>query len=166
MSEGGAALMAVGKGNGDERAKKAAEDAISSKLLDITIDGARGVLFNVTGGPNMTLFEVNQAAAIIRETAHPDVNMIFGAVIDPNMGDDIRVTVIATGFDRSSMPRRALERNTRENKRNDSSGYMRTSESVSVHADVPSGESKSPSGSLPPVSRDDLDIPTFLRNRR
>ncbi len=66
----------------------------------------------------MTLFEVNQAAAIIRETAHPDVNMIFGAVIDPNMGDDIRITVIATGFDRSSMPRRALERNPRENKRN------------------------------------------------
>ena len=59
----------------------------------------------------MTLFEVNQAAAIIRETAHPDVNMIFGAVIDPNMGDDIRITVIATGFERSSMPRRALERN-------------------------------------------------------
>lgn len=77
MSEGGAALMAVGKGSGDERAKKAAEDAISSKLLDITIDGARGVLFNVTGGPNMTLFEVNQAAAIIRETAHPDVNLIL-----------------------------------------------------------------------------------------
>src|SRR6266508_2997134 len=166
MSEGGAALMAVGKGAGDERAKKAAEDAISSKLLDITIDGARGVLFNVTGGPNMTLFEVNQAAAIIRETAHPDVNMIFGAVIDPNMGDDIRVTVIATGFDRSSMPRRALERNTRENKRNDASSYMRTSESVSVHADLSSGEAKSAGASLPPVSRDDLDIPTFLRNRR
>jgi len=166
MSEGGAALMAVGTGEGDERAKKAAEAAISSQLLDITIDGARGVLFNITGGPNMTLFEVNQAAAIIRETAHPDVNMIFGAVIDPNMGDDIRITVIATGFDRSSMPRRALERNPRENKRNDSSAYIRTSESVSVHADVPSGEAKSSSGSLPSVSRDDLDIPTFLRNRR
>jgi cell division protein FtsZ len=166
MSEGGAALMAVGKGTGDEKAKKAAEDAISSKLLDITIDGARGVLFNVTGGPNMTLFEVNQAAAIIRETAHPDVNMIFGAVIDPNMGDDIRVTVIATGFDRSSMPRRALERNPRENKRNESSSYFRTSDSVSVHADAPSSEAKSNSASLPPMSKDDLDIPTFLRNRR
>jgi cell division protein FtsZ len=118
MSEGGAALMAVGTGTGDERAKKAAEDAISSKLLDITIDGARGVLFNVTGGPGMTLFEVNQAAAIIRETSHPDVNMIFGAVIDPNMGDDIRITVIATGFERNAIPRRALERNTRENRRN------------------------------------------------
>jgi len=167
MSEGGAALMAVGKGTGDEKAKKAAEDAISSKLLDITIDGARGVLFNVTGGPNMTLFEVNQAAAIIRETAHPDVNMIFGAVIDPNMGDDIRVTVIATGFDRSSMPRRALERNPRENKRNnESSSYFRTSDSVSVHADVPSSEAKSTGAPLPPMSKDDLDIPTFLRNRR
>src|SRR5215208_142494 len=167
MSEGGAALMAVGKGTGDEKAKKAAEDAISSKLLDITIDGARGVLFNVTGGPNMTLFEVNQAAAIIRETAHPDVNMIFGAVIDPNMSDDIRVTVIATGFERSSMPRRILEKQPRmDSKRSESASYMRPSESVSVHADVQSGDAKHAGEHLPPVSKDDLDIPTFLRNRR
>jgi len=164
MSEGGAALMAVGKGSGDERAKKAAEDAISSKLLDITIDGARGVLFNVTGGPNMTLFEVNQAAAIIRETAHPDVNMIFGAVIDPNMGDDIRITVIATGFERNSLPRRALERQPRENKRTETQPYIRATESVSVHSDVQAGEAKQ--APLPPVNKDDLDIPTFLRNRR
>jgi cell division protein FtsZ len=165
MSEGGAALMAVGTGSGDEKAKKAAEDAISSKLLDITIDGARGVLFNVTGGPNMTLFEVNQAAAIIRETTHPDVNMIFGAVIDPNMGDDIRITVIATGFERTSMPRRALERQPRtESRRSDSGLYLRPSESVSVQADNQHGEAKS--ASLPPLSNDDLDIPTFLRNRR
>ncbi|HSO10888.1 MAG TPA: cell division protein FtsZ [Anaerolineales bacterium] len=166
MSEGGAALMAVGTGSGDERAKKAAEDAISSKLLDITIDGARGVLFNVTGGPSMTLFEVNQAAAIIRETAHPDVNMIFGAVIDPNMGDDIRITVIATGFERASLPRRALERQPRtESKRTESPVFIRTTESVSVHADVQSGEAKSAS-SQPLINRDDLDVPTFLRNRR
>jgi len=166
MSEGGAALMAVGKGSGDDRAKKAAEDAISSKLLDITIDGARGVLFNVTGGPNMTLFEVNQAAAIIRETAHPDVNMIFGAVIDPNMGDDIRITVIATGFERNSMPRRALEKQPRTDsaKRNEQAYFMRPTESVSVHTDVQPGEAKQ--APLPPVNKDDLDIPTFLRNRR
>lgn len=167
MSEGGAALMAVGTGSGDERAKKAAETAISSQLLDITIDGARGVLFNVTGGPNMTLFEVNQAAAIIRETAHPDVNMIFGAVIDPNMGDDIRITVIATGFERNSIPRRAFEKQPRtDSKRSEPVGYMRPSESVSVHTDVQSGEAKHASEHQPPVSRDDLDIPTFLRNRR
>ena len=101
MSEGGAALMAVGRASGEDRSRVAAEAAISSQLLDITIDGARGILFNVTGGPSLTLFEVNQAAAIIKETAHPDVNLIFGAVIDPNMGDELRVTVIATGFDRT-----------------------------------------------------------------
>ena len=168
MSEGGAALMAVGKGAGDERARKAAEDAISSKLLDITIDGARGVLFNVTGGPNMTLFEVNQAAAIIRETAHPDVNMIFGAVIDPNMSDEIRVTVIATGFERNSMPRRALERQPRtEMRRADPSlAFPRNPESVSVHADVQPGDAKHAREPLTPANKDDLDIPTFLRNRR
>lgn len=107
MSEGGAALMAVGQASGEERAKIAAEQAISSQLLDVTITGARGILFNVTGGPNLSLFEVNQAAAIIKETASQDVNMIFGAVIDENMGDNIRITVIATGFDRPTPPREA-----------------------------------------------------------
>ena len=169
MSEGGAALMAVGRGSGDERAKNAAEQAISSQLLDITIDGARGVLFNVTGGTNLTLFEVNQAAAIIRETAHPDVNMIFGAVIDPEMNDEVRVTVIATGFERSSMPRRALERiSTRTEKPApvSASSLFRPSESVSINADFAKPASDSKSASLPTINSDDLDIPTFLRNRR
>ncbi len=169
MSEGGAALMAVGRGSGDERAKNAAEQAISSQLLDITIDGARGVLFNVTGGTNLTLFEVNQAAAIIRETAHPDVNMIFGAVIDPEMNDEVRVTVIATGFERSSMPRRALERiSTRTEKPApvSASSLFRSSESVSVNADFSKPAPDSKSASLPTINSDDLDIPTFLRNRR
>jgi cell division protein FtsZ len=159
MSEGGAALMAVGRGSGEDRAKIAAEQAISSRLLDITIDGARGVLFNVTGGPSLTLFEVNQAAAIIRETAHPDVNMIFGAVINPEMGDEIRITVIATGFERSGMPRRTVERLTTRNDRPASS--YRPTESVSVEADPRPAERP-----LPPINSDDLDIPTFLRNRR
>ena len=101
MSEGGAALMAVGQASGEDRARIAAEQAISSQLLDVTINGARGILFNVTGGPNLSLFEVNQTAAIIKETASSDVNLIFGAVVDENMGDNIRITVIATGFDRS-----------------------------------------------------------------
>ncbi len=174
MSEGGAALMAVGRGSGDERAKQAAEQAISSQLLDITIDGARGVLFNVTGGPNLTLFEVNQAAAIIRETAHPDVNMIFGAVLDPDMGDEIRVTVIATGFERSGVPRRALERLPRTEKAGPASTlyssagstpFIRPTDSVSVGADVKHTESR-PAESTPSINSEDLDIPTFLRNRR
>ena len=102
MRQGGAALMAVGQAKGEDRARIAAQQAISNQLLDVTINGAKGILFNVTGGPNMSLFEVNQAAQIIKETAHPDVNLIFGAVIDENMGDAIRITVIATGFDNES----------------------------------------------------------------
>ena len=174
MGEGGAALMAVGKAAGDERARKAAEQAISSQLLDITIDGARGVLFNVTGGPNLTLFEVNQAAAIIRETAHPDVNMIFGAVIDPNMGDEIRVTVIATGFERGGLPRRVMMPTSSASSRRSSEpslplGYnVRPTESVSVPAALEPRREETGKSAPPPATfgSDDLDIPTFLRNRR
>jgi len=166
MSEGGAALMAVGIGKGEDAARLAAEQAISSQLLDITIDGARGILFNVTGGSGLTLFEVNQAAAIIKETAHPDVNLIFGAVIDPNMNDEVRITVIATGFERtSSMPRRTVE-NVMSEPRD------RSLEQVSARpADLGASQSARPGASQ---SRDfqprafnteDLDIPTFLRNR-
>lgn len=106
MSEGGAALMAVGRAEGDDRARMAAEAAISSGLLDVTIDGARGILFNITGGNDLSLFEVNEAAAIIKESAHPEVNMIFGAQIDENMGDEVRITVIATGFEQSRVKTR------------------------------------------------------------
>ncbi len=98
MSEGGAALMAIGIGEGEDRARKAAEKAINNELLDIAITGARGILFNITGGEDMTLFEVNEAAAIIRESADKDVNLIFGAVIDPSLNDQIRITVVATGY--------------------------------------------------------------------
>ncbi len=174
MSEGGAALMAVGRGSGEDRAKTAAEQAISSHLLDTTIDGARAVLFNVTGGTNLTLFEVNQAAAIIRETAHPDVNLIFGAVIDPDMADEVRVTVIATGFERSGVPRRALEHLTSRNDRPLThtvgvaapASFLRPSESVSVGAEVK--PATQPKVAAPPSNYggEDLDIPTFLRNRR
>lgn len=170
MSEGGAALMAVGTGTGDERARKAAEQAISSQLLDITIDGARGVLFNITGGSELTLFEVNQAAAIIRETAHPDVNMIFGAVIDPTMGDDVRVTVIATGFERSGVPRRILRPERHSEPTKESTPFvppMRESVSVSAFVERPAAVQPSQSASQQKTYNDnDLDIPTFLRNRR
>src|SRR5574341_715962 len=162
MSEGGAALMAVGRGSGEDRARTAAEQAISSSLLDITIDGARGILFNVTGGPNMTLFEVNQAAAIIKETAHPEVNLIFGAVIDPNMGDDIRITVIATGFERTGMPRRTIERPK-------AAARSAAQQPVPVHAEqahAGSGRQSDMTEFQPrSFNTDDLDIPAFLRRR-
>lgn len=161
MSQGGAALMAVGTGEGEDRARIAAEQAISSRLLDVTIDGARGILFNVTGGPNMSLYEVNQAAAIIRETAHPDANLIFGAVIDENMGDALRITVVATGFERTPTRRQMLHQR---------------SERPSVSADTASTTSHSmgtPQGDpvreretvQPKFSPNNLDIPAFLRRR-
>lgn len=158
MSEGGAALMAVGSANGDDRAREAAEKAISSQLLDITIDGARGILFNVTGGPDLTLFEVNQAAAIIKETAHPDVNLIFGAVIDPHMGDELRITVIATGFERTGMPRRLMEQPI---SRPDTT-TTRTAENPDHNVAVGKPAEFQPRT----FNTEDLDIPTFLRNRK
>ena len=162
MSEGGAALMAVGKASGEDRARIAAEQAISSQLLDITIDGARGVLFNITGGQNLTLFEVNQAAALIRETSHPDVNMIFGAVIDPEMGDEIRVTVIATGFERTGMPRRITTPRP-ATRALDGKPISHILESVSVDAQTSQvGAEFKPQT----FNTEDLDIPTFLRNRK
>ena len=111
MAEGGAALMAIGRGEGDDRAVEAAEQAIASSLLDVTIDGARGILFNVTGGTDLTLFDVNDAAEIIRKTAHPEANIIFGAVINESMSDTINITVIATGFDAADQQRPTLMRN-------------------------------------------------------
>jgi len=98
MSEGSAALMSVGRASGENRATEAAEKAITNSLLDVTIDGASGVLFNVTGGPDLTLHEVNEAADVIRRTVHPDANIIFGAVIDEAMNNEVRITIIATGF--------------------------------------------------------------------
>nr|MBC7245883.1 cell division protein FtsZ [Chloroflexota bacterium] len=98
MAEGGSALMGIGRASGDNRAVEAAKQAISSPLLDVTIDGAKGVLFNVCGGPSLTLFEVDEAAAVIRERADREANIRFGAVIDPSMDDEIQLTVIATGF--------------------------------------------------------------------
>jgi cell division protein FtsZ len=161
MSEGGAALMAVGLGHGDERARMAAEQAISSQLLDITIDGARGILFNVTGGPDLTLFEVNQAAAIIKETAHPDVNLIFGAVIDQNMGDDVRVTVIATGFERSGIPvRRAAE--VPKNLFHQEKSIM---PSEDLARELQAADITKSDFAPRTFNTEDLDIPTFLRNR-
>lgn len=99
MAEMGLALMGTASASGENRAIEAAQKAISSPLLeDISIKGARGVLINITGGPDLCLHEVNEAASMIQEEAHEDANIIFGAVIDENMGDEIRITVIATGF--------------------------------------------------------------------
>lgn len=137
MSEGGAALMAVGEGRGENRASEAAHQAISNRLLDITIDGAQRILFNITGGPDLSLHEVYEAATVIRETAHPEVDLRFGAVIDEGMGDAVRITLIATGFDAAPRPARAASVSRRE----------------TLERPVPA------------FDKDDLEIPAFLRRR-
>ncbi len=107
MSGAGSALMGIGSSRGDNRAVEAAEMAISSPLLEASIDGAHGVLLSVSGGSDLGLFEINEAAQLVAEAAHPEANIIFGAVIDDALGDEVRVTVIAAGFDGGS-PRRAV----------------------------------------------------------
>ncbi len=184
MSEGGAALMAVGTATGENRAVEAAQQAISSKLLDVTIDGARGILFNVTGGPSMTLYEVNQAAEIIKSTSHPDVNLIFGAVIDENMKDEIRITVIATGFDQGTpvmvKPAAQAQVAIRPRARVLETVGAQVSKSASAPAPAPSSAPvafAAPTRSEPRAAtvqhefpsrvfnETDLDIPPFLRKR-
>lgn len=157
MTGGGAALMAIGEGHGEDRAREAAEMAITNKLLDVAIDGARGILINFTGGEDMTLFEVNEAAAIIKETADPDVNLIFGAVVDPSMGDEMRITVVATGYDSQPVVQRYQEERPKTN----------------------TYPSRQPQPAMSPIERirsatirekqpqkDEDDLPIFVKNRK
>lgn len=99
MQDAGTAMMGIGHASGDNRAELAAKAAVNSPLLDMTIDGAQGVLFNITGGPSLGMFEIDEAAKVITKNVDPDARVKFGAVIDETMGDEIRITVIATGFD-------------------------------------------------------------------
>jgi cell division protein FtsZ len=107
MREAGSALMGIGTASGENRAAEAARAAVSSPLLETTIEGATGILLNITGGPQIGLFEVNEAAEVVTSAADQNANVIFGAVIDDAMGDNVRVTVIATGFGGGGHPRRA-----------------------------------------------------------
>ena len=173
MSLGGAALMAVGEAEGDDKAEKAARQALSSPMLDVSIDGARGILFNVTGGPDLSLFEINQAASIIRETAHPDVNLIFGAVVDERMGDRIRITVVATGFDHGGP---AAMRQFARPMNQPARPPARVPEPAVAQAQpAPARPQAAPPPSQPPQRQqptqptfrtDDLEIPAFLRKRK
>lgn len=110
MQGAGSALMGIGSSRGDDRAVQAAELAISSPLLEASIDGAHGVLLSIQGGSDLGLFEINEAARLVQEAAHPEANIIFGAVIDDALGDEVRVTVIAAGFDGGAPLKRDNER--------------------------------------------------------
>ena len=163
MSRMGLALMGTGSASGENRAVEAAQKAISSPLLeDNTIQGAQGVLLNITGGPDMTLHEINEASSLIQKEAHEDANIIFGTVIDKNMGDEIRITVIATGFEDVAQKRQSIPNITRMGgyRREDLSmpSYLRNKEKSAESANVVK---------LGTINDEnlDLEIPTFLRRQ-
>ena len=109
MSGAGSALMGIGSARGENRARNAAEEAIASPLLEASMEGAHGVLLSIYGGSDLGLFEINEAASLVAEAAHPDANIIFGAVIDDTLGDEVRITVIAAGFDSGQLPYKKVE---------------------------------------------------------
>jgi cell division protein FtsZ len=171
MENAGASLMGIGTASGENRAAEAAKAAISSPLLETTVAGATGVLLNITGGPDIGLFEIDEAAGIIRGAAHDECNVIFGAVIDEAAGDHIRVTVIATGFD-AELPEPAPVAEPRRTRVGASSSSSAPSSSP------PARRSSEPDhGGRQPLTLDKrerdefaipdevLDIPDFLKNR-
>ena len=163
MSQMGLALMGTGTAGGENRAVEAAQKAISSPLLeDNTIQGARGVLLNITGGPSMTLHEINEASSMIQAEVHEDAIIIFGTVVDESMGDEIRITVIATGFESAVSAARADVASL--------GGFRRTPGNIAVPTFI---RNEKPADALPPLKTDtaeydgrpDLEIPTFLRRQ-
>ena len=161
MTNAGSALMGIGHGSGETRAAEAARQAIMSPLLEQSIDGARGVLFTITGGPDLTLFEVNEAAEIIHAAADPEANIIFGAVIDERMGGEVKISVIATAFEQARAIRKL-----------EGPMYKRQAPSVEQRSAPATAVATAPAASPPhkvdepkKFEADDLEVPSFLRRR-
>lgn len=180
MQDAGTALMGIGRASGETRAQDAAKSAINSPLLELTIDGARGVLFNITGGPNLGMFEIDEAAKVITKSIDPDAKVKFGAVIDESMGDEVRVTVIATGFDENN--RRPInpimqQQPVHEEIRRPQMPAQTPQPQTQMPSEPPVVEVRKPlftPRSVDPVqsqatpkddSDDELDIPAFIRKK-
>jgi cell division protein FtsZ len=161
MSEAGSALMGIGSGRGDDRAVSAAESAISSPLLEASIDGAHGVLLSISGGSDLGLFEINEAAQLVSEAAHQDANIIFGAVIDDALGDEVRVTVIAAGFDGGAPTKRQERSATAAPRREEAASTVAQDAMLTSTATAETG--LIPITRAPESAEEDLDIPPFLR---
>src|SRR4051812_28109157 len=144
MTDAGSALMGIGVGSGEDRASEAARNAISSPLLEENVEGATGILLNITGGRDLGLFEINEAAEIVQGAADSNANIIFGSVIDDALGDEVRVTVIATGFDHGRARPRAAREETRDSARRRDRSPRVERESLEIRDD-------------------EIDIPPFLR---
>ena len=177
MSNAGSALMGIGSARGEDRARAAAEMAVSSPLLEASIDGAHGVLLSIAGGSDLGLFEVSAAANLIQSAAHDDANIIFGTVIDDALGDEVRVTVIAAGFEGGQPPRRQAGVSRSADPRTPpqrAATPPRPPPAVAAPAEpasAPSPQAPVPVGAFPPANPrpsapaddDDLDIPDFLK---
>jgi cell division protein FtsZ len=146
MHAAGSALMGIGSARGEDRAMQAAEKAISSPLLEAGIDGAHGVLLSISGGSDLGLFEINEAARLVSDAAHPEANIIFGAVIDDTLGDEVRVTVIAAGFEGGEPPAKKTPAVAR---------------ATDATGDIPTIQQ--PKAVVFDDSDDDLDVPDFLK---
>jgi cell division protein FtsZ len=162
MASAGSALMGIGRSTGENRAKDAANKAISSSLLEASIDGAQGILLNISGGSDLGLFEVNEAAEIVSKAAHPEANIIFGAVIDESLSDEVKVTVIATGFEARASHRERMD-------------FLSEAPAVLEKSDQPKIDIQKEASifdtgpilekeKIPELeTSDDIDIPTFLK---
>jgi cell division protein FtsZ len=169
--------MGIGSARGEDRSVAAAEMAVSSPLLEASIDGAHGVLLSIAGGSDLGLFEINEAAALVAEAVHPEANIIFGATIDDALGDEVRVTVIAAGFD-GGMPKRAREgaalrrpetpQQTQAETRAAAAAVaaQRQEEKEKVTASAPAAPTQAAPRPAPKPMQfddDDLDVPDFLK---
>ncbi|QZT65289.1 cell division protein FtsZ [Mycolicibacterium austroafricanum] len=174
MSSAGTALMGIGSARGDGRALKAAEIAINSPLLEASMEGAQGVLLSVAGGSDLGLFEINEAASLVQEAAHPEANIIFGTVIDDSLGDEVRVTVIAAGFDAAGPGRKPVTgESTPAAAQPIAPGKAgRVNSSIFEPSDpaaVPAGQTNGATvriggGDDGGISDDDVDVPPFMRH--
>jgi cell division protein FtsZ len=172
MNHAGSALMGIGSARGEDRAIVAAEMAISSPLLEASMDGARGVLLSISGGSDLGLFEINEAAQLVADAAHPEANIIFGAVIDDALGDEVRVTVIAAGFDagvptpvrRVETRRTSPDSVTLPDAASSPTSLPKPPAFAAAAAESDRGRTAPP---VPPrrtvVFEDDLDVPDFLK---
>lgn len=168
MADAGSALMGIGRGTGDNRAIEAARAAIDSPLLELSIDGAKGILFNITGGPDLSMYEIDEAAKTITEAADPDSNIIFGSIVDESMSGEVKITVIATGFDEDLETKKQLRPTYEERRYSANTPQQRPVQApqpqpqpqpiyntfIEKEEEVKQGESD-----------DELEVPAFIRRK-
>ncbi len=167
MSNAGSALMGIGKGTGENRAVEAAKGAVDSPLLELDVDGARGILFTITGGPNLGMYEVNEAARVITESADPNAKIIFGANIDESMGDEVRITVVATGFGHGTKSTKKIQAVRPTSFTTNASVISRSAVADDRDAVPPAFRNKNIMHEAPVDNSEDedLEVPAFIRKK-